>query len=135
STSAKKGNGHARWLGSVGGAANCVENHVLRTPNSDELPRVMAEFAQEACGRHMPTNAFRQVLRRHRRAVRQSGGEQRGANKNEHPACLFCTRAQMTLTRSVSEGERFTALRRESSQGSVRPRSRFGLVCVSPNLS
>ncbi|HLQ46195.1 MAG TPA: hypothetical protein VK137_15745, partial [Planctomycetaceae bacterium] len=41
---------------------------------------------------------------------------------------LFSTRASMTLTRSVSEGERFTGLFDESRQPSVRPRSRFGLL-------
>ncbi len=48
---------------------------------------------------------------------------------------LFTTRASMTLTRSVSEGERFTGLFDESRQPSVRPRSRFGLVCAFPNVS
>src|SRR5437867_12689195 len=50
-------------------------------------------------------------------------------------AQLFSTRASMTLTRSVSEGERFTGLFDESRQPSVRPRSRFGLVCAFPNVS
>src|SRR5437867_4257882 len=50
-------------------------------------------------------------------------------------AQLFSTRATMTLTRSVSEGERFTGLFDESRQPSVRPRSRFGLVCAFPNVS
>src|SRR5439155_26580653 len=36
-----------------------------------------------------------------------------------------------TLTRRASEGERFTALRREESRVSVRPRWRVGLVSFS----
>ncbi len=35
-----------------------------------------------------------------------------------------------TRTRSTSEGEGFTGDCRESSQWSVRPRSRFGLICL-----
>src|SRR5712691_325328 len=40
-----------------------------------------------------------------------------------------------TNPKRESEGERFTALRGESSQASVRPRSRFGLVFGSANVS
>ncbi len=39
------------------------------------------------------------------------------------------------LTRSVSEGERFPALRREGRRVSVRPRSRFGLVSARSGMS